>query len=66
MFTEVCELMMQWLVVSDLSDQVNLKPNATDNGGGKRVCFMAALLGMWETYCRLSHCYSSRLKELMT
>lgn len=26
MFTEVCELMMQWLVVSDLSDQVNLKP----------------------------------------
>lgn len=65
MFTEVCELTTQWLAVSDLTDQVNLRPNPADNFGRKCAYFRAALLEMLETYCRLRHWYPSRWRELM-
>ena len=48
----MCELMVQWLVVSDPSDQVNLRLNTADSFGGKCVCFMAASRGMLESYCK--------------
>ena len=46
MLTEVCELMMLWLAVSNLTDQVNFRPDPTDNLGGSCVYFRAALFGM--------------------
>lgn len=45
MFTEVYELMMQWLVVSDFTDQVKLRPNPADNFGEACVYFRAASFG---------------------
>lgn len=65
MFTEVWELMMQWLAVSDLTNQVDLRPHPADDFGGKCAYFRVALLGMLETYCGLSHWYPSSWRELM-